>query len=163
MSCLGAALTFAFACAAHAAIDADALDPCGMLSSKAIGAQLGKAVAEGRKTNEAGGGKSKSRMVTCTWDIGKEGAVLLMLWAYPTPKRGIDYLEQFRKSAKDIGSPTPTPVRIGEEAILDGASVHARKATNTFSLTVQLPGGGKEQKAAAVHAEALAKLVAAKL
>ncbi len=142
----GAALAAAGAGPAQA-IDAGALDPCGMLSAKAVSAEVGKAVAEGRKTNEAGGGKSKSRMVTCTWDAGKDGGVNLILWAWATPKRAGDYIEQFRKVAKETGSAALSPLAIGEEAALDGASVHVRKGINTFTVTVQIAGAAAQKSA----------------
>jgi hypothetical protein len=148
-------------------------DACSMLTADAISAAIGKTVGEGRKTNESG--TRDSHMVTCTWETTPraEGvsaaemmrdtvSVQLILWSWPSEKSSTHYIESFRKVAQETNEPEPTPLSLGDEAILDGTSVHVRRGTSSFTVNVQVFGDA-DQKAAGQAAETLAKQVIGKL
>jgi hypothetical protein len=151
-------------------------DPCSMLTAEAVSAALGKTVGAGSKTNEAGGGgPGQSQMTTCTWQadasgqggsvadlMRNSGAVNLILWSWPSERSSANFIESFRKLAKDLNNAEPESVALGDEAIRDGASVHVRKGNTSFTVAVVVFGDA-EQKAAGDAAETLAKQVVAKL
>jgi hypothetical protein len=150
-------------------------DPCSVLTAEAVSAALGKTVGAGSKTNEAGGGPGQSQMTTCTWQTETSGqggsvadlmrnsvAVNLILWSWPSERSSANFIESFRKLAKDLNKAEPTAISLGDEAIRDGASVHVRKGTASFTVAVVVFGDA-DQQAAGDAAETLAKQVAAKL
>jgi hypothetical protein len=146
-----------------------------MLTAEAISSVLGKPVGAGRKTNEAGGGQDQGHMTACTWEaeaaapgasaverMRNSVAVNLILWSWPNARGGASFIESFRNVAKELNTTEPTSIALGDEAILDGTSVHARKGNASFTVAVQAFGDADEQ-AAGNAAEALAKQVVAKL
>jgi len=106
-------------------------------------------------------------MTACAWDATSDqpGAaiVTLLVWSWPSGSGGgTNYLESFRQAAKQYKDlPTPQPVKLGEEALWDGTSMHVRSGDVSFSISLSEkgldPAKGEEES------QALAEIVLGKL
>lgn len=140
---------------------------CPLLSPADIQKVVGTAMDDGKEREPAGGGDNEGRMTACAWDATSDqpGAaiVTLLVWSWPSGSGGgTNYLESFRQAAKQYKDlPTPQPVKLGEEALWDGTSMHVRSGDVSFSISLSEkgldPAKGEEES------QALAEIVLGKL
>ncbi len=140
---------------------------CPLITDAEFQKALGTAMGDGKEREPVGGGDNEGRMTGCVWDSSPDAPggtiATLLVWSWPSGSGGpTNYLESFRQAAKESKDlQTPEPVSLGDEALWDGNTLHARTGDISFSVTVSAKGLDDTQRK--TDSQALAENVLSKL
>jgi len=136
---------------------------CPLLAREEVAAAVERDMFAGEEGSPIGGGAGSGRMTSCAWKEDLDGPaptlVTLLVWSWPPGSGGAtNYLASFRKAAQEYADlPEPEPIALGEEALWDGTSLHARTGDVSFSIGVSKPESDPAEARAA--SETLAQAV----